>query len=434
MSTSAELFQRASKVIPGGVHSPVRAFRGVGGSPAFFKRAEGSRIYDVDGRGYTDYCMAFGPLILGHLHPAVQAAATAAISDGWSYGTAEPYSLALAELLASRIPWVDSLRLVNSGTEAVMSAIRLARGATGRAKILKFEGCYHGHSDAVLIGAGSGLAYQSKADSAGVPAGVAADTLVLPLDDEQALNTAFTGFGNEIAAVLIEPLPANYGLLPQRRDFLVLLRKLCSRHGSVLIFDEVISGFRLAFGGMAEVTGIHPDLVTYGKILGGGFPIGAFAGSRALMEQVAPLGDVYQAGTLSANPVGVRAGLATLEQLLDGAVYTRLSELGGRLARAFASHEMLQIRQIGSLFWIASGLSPGATVRSKTDVPQSLGDDYAALFHALLLRGIYLSPSAYEVGFLSTAHTDRDIDDLIEALTGWGDEAGSDKTGVRRAT
>lgn len=408
MNRSTDLYARANAVTPGGVHSPVRAFRRVGGTPLFIRSAQGSRIEDVDGRWYTDFCMAFGPMILGHAHPAVLAAVTAAAAGGWSFGTAEPYSLALSELICSRLPWVENLRFVNSGTEAVMSALRLARAATGRSLILKFDGCYHGHADAMLIRAGSGLA--GVADSAGVPAGVAADTVVAQLDDIPGLEGLFAARGAEIAAAIIEPLPANHGLLPQRQEFLDALAWQCQQHGALLIFDEVITGFRVAFGGMAEITGIRPDLVTYGKIIGGGFPVGAYAGRRELMQLVAPLGPVYQAGTLAANPVAMAAGLATLERLVDGTAYLALEDNGCLLERLLQDIPGLRLQRLGSLFWLVLDDPNGnETIRSPARFPAGSEARFARTFHALLAEGIYLPPSPYEVGFLSTAHSEDDI-------------------------
>jgi len=413
--SAEELFARALAVTPGGVHSPVRALAAVGGRPFFTRRAQGAFLEDSDGRRLLDFCMAFGPLVLGHAHPQVAAAASSALADGWSYGTAEPYSLELAEFIAARLPWAESIRFVNSGTEAVMSALRLARGITGRERLLKFEGCYHGHADAMLIRAGSGLAGSGVADSAGVPAAVAADTVVAPLDDVAALEDCFARHGPRLAAAIIEPLPANHGLLPQRPEFLQRLRELCSCHGSLLIFDEVISGFRVGFGGMAAATGIRPDLVTWGKIIGGGFPVGAFAGPRELMARLAPLGRVYQAGTLSANPLAMRAGLATLQLLESGDIHRQLEALGARLeARVHALG--LHFARVGSLFWLPGGQARPGVLRSAAQGDAGLGTRYALLFRRLLDAGIYLPPSPMEIGFLSAAHTAADIDHLGDAL------------------
>ena len=420
MTRSAELFARAAAVTPGGVHSPVRAFRRVGGTPVFIRSARGSQLEDVDGRRYVDFCMAFGPLILGHAHPTVMQAVNEAVSRGWSYGAAESGSLELAELITGRLPWVERLRFVNSGTEAVMSALRLARAATGRTVILKFAGCYHGHVDSMLIRAGSGLAAAGVggvADSAGITPGVAADTVVLPLDDNAALERLFAARGSELAAAIIEPLPANYGLLPQRQEFLDALAWQCQQHGALLIFDEVITGFRTAFGGMAEITGIRPDLVTYGKIVGGGFPVGAFGGRRDVLELVAPLGPVYQAGTLSANPVAMAAGLATLRQLTDGTAYLALEESGRLLDELLRGIPGLRLQRFGSLFWLVLDDMPApAPMRSPAGLSERAVARFGPFFHALLAAGIYLPPSPYEVGFLSTAHTVEDLKKLASTV------------------
>ena len=415
---SEQLFARALRVSPGGVHSPVRAFRGVGGTPRFMTGGTGALLHDVDGRDYVDYCMAFGPLILGHADPQIRAAAETALARGWSLGTAEPYSLELAELITGRIPWVQSIRFVNSGTEAVMSALRVARGATGRSKILKFEGCYHGHSDSMLLRSGSGLAEAPLPDSAGLAPEVVQETLIAPLDDIGALETLFASRGGELAAAIIEPLPANYGLLPQRAEFLRALARLAQAHGALLIFDEVISGFRVGFQGCAGLSGIEPDLVTYGKVIGGGFPVGAYGGRRELMELVAPSGPVYQAGTLSANPLAMCAGLATLRRLLDGSAYEQLESLGARLERALAPLPLLTVQRVGSIFWLCISRQGRALTPMRT--PQSFPADakasFAVPFHTLLDHGIYLAPSAFEVGFLSTAHSESQVDALAEAL------------------
>lgn len=415
---SEELFARARRVSPGGVHSPVRAFRGVGGTPRFMTGGQGARLRDVDGRDYLDFCMAFGPLILGHADPLVRAAAEAALGRGWSLGTAEPYSLELAELITGRIPWVESIRFVNSGTEAVMSALRVARGATQRSKILKFEGCYHGHTDSMLLRAGSGLAEAPLPDSAGLAPDVVQETLIAPLDDIDALERLFAARGSEIAAAIVEPLPANYGLLPQRPEFLAALARLARAHGTLLIFDEVISGFRLGFQGYAGLSGIRPDLVTYGKVIGGGFPVGAYGGRRELMELVAPAGPVYQAGTLSANPLAMCAGLAALQQLLDGRIYARLESLGARLERALGPIPNLAVQRVGSIFWLCFSEQgqPLTPMRTLQSFPVDAGSSFRRPFHALLEQGIYLAPSAFEVGFLSAAHNESDIDALAAAL------------------
>ncbi len=419
MTTSEELFARALEVAPGGVHSPVRAFRSVGGTPVFMTGGHGARLRDVDGRDYLDYCMAFGPLILGHGNEAVRAAVEQALGRGWSLGTAEPYSLELAEYIIRRIPWVQQLRFVNSGTEAVMSALRVARAATGRSKILKFEGCYHGHVDAMLLRAGSGLADAPVPDSAGLGITAARETLVAPLDDEQALEAVFSEHGKQLACAIIEPLPANYGLLPQRAEFLRTLARLAAQHGSLLIFDEVISGFRVGFQGYAPLAGVTPDLVTYGKIIGGGFPVGAYGGRRDLMQLVAPVGPVYQAGTLSANPVAMCAGLAMLRALSDGTVYAQLEARGLQLEQELSAVANLIVQRVGSIFWLClSGAQcrTDAPLRSPARYPLGCSQRYAAIYHPLLARGIYLAPSGFEVGFISAAHTSADISALTSAV------------------
>ncbi len=380
----------------------------------------GARLTDVDGREYLDFCMAFGPLILGHGNEAVRNAVIEALGRGWSLGTAEPYSLELGEYICSRIPWVQNLRFVNSGTEAVMSALRVARAATGRSKILKFEGCYHGHADAMLLRAGSGLADAPLPDSAGLGAEAVRETVVAPLDDEQALEAVFANHGRELAAAIIEPLPANYGLLPQRTAFLATLARLAKAHGALLILDEVISGFRVGFQGYAPLAGIEPDLVTYGKIIGGGFPVGAYGGRRELMRLVAPVGPVYQAGTLSANPVAMCAGLAALRQLADGTLYAQLEARGARLERSLQALPGLIVQRVGSVFWICLGTTTGAVLRSPKHYPAGCAQRYQAMYHPLLARGVYLAPSAFEVGFLSAAHTEADIDLLVEAIAACG--------------
>jgi len=417
VTRSADYFRQALRVTPGGVHSPVRAFRKVGGNPVFIASAAGAELTDVDGRRYTDFCMSFGPLILGHAHPAVREAVIRAVERGWSYGAAETSSLELAELITGNIEWAESIRFVNSGTEAVMSALRLARAATGRSRILKFDGCYHGHADSMLIRAGSGLAGEAAADSAGVPPGVAKDTLIVPLDDEDALDAVFARHGDEIAAAIIEPVPANHGLLPQRHVLLETLARHCKSTGALLIFDEVITGFRLAFGGYAEISGICPDIVTWGKVIGGGFPVGAIAGCRELMNLFAPAGPVYQAGTLSANPVAMAAGLATLASLLDGSVYAGLSALGRELDGALADIGGLRVQRQESIFWLAAA-GPGPIMRSTASLPAGPGEAYARWFRQSLAAGVYLPPSPYEVAFLSSAHAADDIDKLRKALTG----------------
>jgi glutamate-1-semialdehyde 2,1-aminomutase len=415
MSISDSLFSRSKLVSPGGVHSPVRAFKGVGGTPRFMTGGNGALIRDVEGRELIDFCMAFGPLILGHGNKAVRDAAVNAIDRGWSLGTCEPYSLALAEFITTRIPWVESIRFVNSGTEAVMSALRVARGATGRDKILKFDGCYHGHTDAMLIRSGSGLAEATEPDSAGLNKDTLGGTLVAPLNDEAALETLFAAHGAEIACAIIEPLPANYGLLPQRLEYLKTLERLCRKHGALLLLDEVISGFRVGFQGCAGLFGIEPDLVTYGKVIGGGFPVGAYGGKRQYMELVAPAGPVYQAGTLSANPVAMSAGLATVEQLADGKLYAQLEALGAELEQKLTAIPGVTVQRLGSVFWpyLSANAAP---LRSLADMKAKPAAPFGPVFHRLLEAGIYLAPSAFEVGFLSAAHDSKHVETLATQL------------------
>jgi len=416
---SREYFERALRVSPGGVHSPVRAFKGVGGTPIFFRSARGGTMTSVDGREYIDFCQSFGPLILGHRDPEVAEAVQDAIATAWSFGACEPYSLELAEWITSRLPWVEMLRFVSSGTEAVMSALRVARAATERNRILKFEGCYHGHSDSLLVKAGSGLAGVAASSSAGVSANVASETLVAPLDDEDAVRTIFAEHGKDIAAVILEPLPANYGLLIQRREFIEETVKIAREHGALVIFDEVISGFRVALGGMAEVLGIRPDLVTYGKVIGGGFPVACYGGRKDLMELVAPAGPVYQAGTLSANPVGMRAGLATLQKIERVDAYAILEER----TRGFCNHLNAELEQrdlpfrltrTASIFWLHA--QAGQLIRRIDQIPPEHSSAFAKVFHEALSRGVYLAPSGFEVSFMSLAHDDELLEKAREAI------------------
>jgi glutamate-1-semialdehyde 2,1-aminomutase len=416
---SREFFERAVRVSPGGVHSPVRAFKGVGGTPIFFRSAQGGTMTSVDGREYIDFCQSFGPLMLGHRDPDVSEAVREAIEIAWSFGASEPYSLELAEWITSRLPWVEMLRFVSSGTEAVMSALRVARGATGRDKILKFEGCYHGHSDPLLVKAGSGLAGESASSSAGVSAMVASETLVAQLDDEESVRRVFDQFGNQIAAVILEPLPANYGLLVQRREFIEEVVRIARLHDALVIFDEVISGFRVALGGMTELLGIRPDLVTYGKVIGGGFPVAAYGGRRDLMELVAPVGSVYQAGTLSANPVGMRAGLATLRKIEASNAYGELERRTARfcegLNEVFDKRGLpFAVDRAASIFWLH--LKTDNPIRRIDQIPANNAAAFARVFHAALDRGVYLSPSGYEVNFVSLAHGEDLLERAKEAI------------------
>lgn len=410
---------RALETAPGGVHSPVRSFRSVGGTPVYVARADGAYLEGVDGRRYIDFCMSFGPLILGHRDPDVRAEAMRALDDGWSYGAAEPYSVLLAEWILARLPFLDRIRFVSSGTEAVMSALRVARAATGRSAILKFEGCYHGHADSMLVKAGSGLAGTSAASSAGLAPSVAADTLVAPLDDERALDAVFDAHGPRMAAAIIEPLPANYGLLPQRHEFLRRLADRCRRAGALLILDEVISGFRTGLTGMAGALEIAPDLACYGKVIGGGFPLAAYAGKRELMDQIAPAGAVYQAGTLSANPVAVRAGLAGLRKMDGMHGWEVLEERAARFHEGLAARmadipDGPGIVRHGSIFWFTE--TREARSAALDAIPAGQGAWFARFFHEALARGVYLPPSGFEVCFLSIAHDDAVMGTAADAL------------------
>ncbi|HEY7886777.1 MAG TPA: glutamate-1-semialdehyde 2,1-aminomutase [Steroidobacteraceae bacterium] len=416
---SQQLYERATRVIPGGVNSPVRAFRAVGGTPLFFASGRGAYLTDSDGRRYLDLVGSWGPLILGHAHPAVVAAVTRACHEGTTFGAPCAAEVELAERVVAAYPGIEQVRLVSSGTEAVMSAIRLARAYTGRDLIVKFSGCYHGHADHLLVAAGSGLATFGRPSSAGVPNAFTACTRVLPLDDEAAVDALLARDGEQIAAVIIEPVPANHGLLPQRPEFLERLRTLTRERGALLIFDEVISGFRLARGGAAERLGIVPDLATFGKVIGGGMPVGAFAGPRRIMARLAPDGDTYQAGTLSGNPVAMASGIATLDVLAAERGWEKLEALGGQLEQLLrpllrqAPFPMHLVR-VGSLFWLSLHEN-GAARTAATLSPQAVGR-FAALFHAMLAEGIYLPPSAYEACFLSLAHTAADLERLAQGL------------------
>ena len=420
---SKQLFERSKRVAPGGVHSPVRGFRGVGGTPRFIESARGAEMTDVDGNHYIDFCMSWGPLMFGHKDPDIADAVLRAMARGWTYGAAEPYSLELAELITSHIPWVEKVRFVNSGTEAVMSALRVARAATGRNKAIKFDGCYHGHVDSMLVRAGSGLAEMASPDSAGVPAHVALDTIVVPLDDLRALEQALELHGKEVAVVIVEPVPANNGLLLQTPEFLAEVTRLAHQHGALVLFDEVITGFRVAFGGMAEITGLRPDLVCYGKIIGGGFPVGAYGGRKDLMDLVAPSGPVYQAGTLSGNPVAMSAGIAMLKKLKGQNPYPALEKrvvaIADRIEKAARNAPFpVKVQRYASMFWGILGevKSKDGMVRSLTDIPADQKAHYSKLFHHLLSQGVYFAPSGFEVSFMSTAHSDEQLDRVIHAI------------------
>jgi len=424
-TTQSEILFKASKLkVPGGVHSPVRAFHGVGGIPIFIKTAFRSQIQDVDDNAYVDYCMSWGPLLLGHQDPEILEAIQMALNRGWSYGTAEPYSLAFAEWLTETLPWIEKIRFVSSGTEAVMSVIRLARAITGRNKIIKFEGCYHGHVDSMLVQAGSGLSDMGLSNSAGIPRSTIDDTLVVPLSDACAFMEMAENNHSEIAAVIIEPMPANHGLLIQEIAFLKKIKQFTQTNGSLLIFDEVITGFRVGLGGMTAQTGIIPDLVTYGKIIGGGFPVGAYGGRRDYMNWIAPEGPVYQAGTLSANPIAIAAGFSTLKKLKRDQPYPDLQSTTQSLALALERSAQtygipLRVQQAASLFWLVFGViqTNDGWIRMPQQIPEEHRKIYAKVFHELLKRGIYLAPSPFEVCFLSTAHTLENQKTFIHAFT-----------------
>ncbi|MFI5309993.1 MAG: glutamate-1-semialdehyde 2,1-aminomutase [Gemmatimonadales bacterium] len=410
---------RAERVIPGGVSSPVRAFRAVGGTPLVLRSGAGAEFEDVDGRRYVDFVCSWGPLILGHAHPEVRQAIVEAVARGTSFGAPCEPEIELAEYIVGSYPGLEQVRFVSSGTEATMSAIRVARGATGRDRIVKFAGCYHGHADHLLVSAGSGLVTFGQPSSAGVPEAFARETLVLPLDDEQRVTELLRGQGDRIAAVIIEPVPANNGLLLQRPEFLATLRRETERAGTVLIFDEVISGFRLARGGAASLFGITPDLATFGKVIGGGLPVGAFGGRRDLMRHLAPEGPVYQAGTLSGNAVAMTVGLTTLRVLEREHGWSRLEDTGRALEELLApvlaaAPFPARLVRVGSLFWMS--LQDGEPPRAAADIHAGAASLYTPLFHSLLTGGVALAPSAYESGFLSLAHQRSHLERLRDAL------------------
>lgn len=415
---SKALYETAKQYFPGGVHSPVRAFKSVEGTPLFMKKGEGAHIIDEDNNRYIDFCCSWGPLILGHAPEAVQKQLMEVIANGTSFGTPTKWGNLLGELIVKNNRFIEKIRFVSSGTEAVMSAIRLARGATGRNKIIKFEGCYHGHMDSLLVKAGSGLATSGISSSAGVPAAFTKETIVLPLDDKNALNTAIEKYGKEIACIIIEPIPANNGLLLQDKSFLTYLRKLSQENGILLIFDEVISGFRVGFEGAAGYYDIRPDIITYGKIIGGGMPVGAYASSTALMKNIAPDGAVYQAGTLSANPVAMAAGYTTLSTIRRPNFYATLADKATKMVEIIQNHcdqnnYNVSIPHIGSIFWVA--FSKKTITRADQIDPKNM-DLFKVFYRELLSRGVYLGPSGYEVGFVSDAHSAEDIEKASLAI------------------
>jgi glutamate-1-semialdehyde 2,1-aminomutase len=413
---SEALWQRAQKRLVGGVNSPVRAFRGVGGEPFFVNKAQGCTITDVDGREYIDFVGTWGPAILGHAPQVVIDAVTGTAKHGTSFGIPNPLEVEMAETICRLVPSVEKVRMTNSGTEAVMSSIRLARGVTGRDRIVKFEGCYHGHVDSLLVKAGSGALTLGHPDSAGIPASLAALTSTIPFNDPEALKAVFREKGSEIACVILEPVPANAGLYLPAPGFLESIRRLCNEHGALLIFDEVMTGFRLAPGGAQEIFGITPDLTTLGKVIGGGLPVGAFGGRADLMDHLAPLGPVYQAGTLSGNPLALAAGLAQLKEMERINGWALLEQLGARMEeamRAVIKGKPLTFQRIGSMFCLYFTEGP---VRNLTDAKKSDTAAFARYFHAALENGIYFAPSQYEAGFLSTAHSPEILEIVDRAL------------------
>ena len=418
-SRSEELFEKAKKYFPGGVNSPVRAFRSVGGTPHFIAKGKGAHVWDADGNEFIDYCCSWGPLILGHADKRVVDAIKITAENGTSFGAPTALENELAELILSNNSFIEKIRFVSSGTEAVMSAIRLARGFTGRNKILKFEGCYHGHSDSLLVKAGSGLVTFGNTSSAGVPEAFVNETIVVPLNNKKAIEDAFVQFGKEIACVIIEPIPANNGLLLQDKSFLQFLSDITKQNGALLLFDEVISGFRIGFTGAAGYYGIRPDIITYGKIIGGGLPVGAYGASKEVMSKISPEGDVYQAGTLSGNPVAMASGIAQLSACLENGFYESLEKKCAMLVDGIRSHISknkypVRLYSIGSIFWIA--FSEQEKISSAEEIDANSMIHFRKLFHALLEKGIYIGPSGYEVGFVSAAHSDDDIQKTIIAF------------------
>lgn len=416
-SHSEELFARAQRVIPGGVNSPVRAFKSVGGKPVFIRRGKGSRVYDEDVNCFIDYVCSWGPLILGHANPDVIEAIRQAAGNGTTFGASTALEVELAEMIVEAVPSIEMVRLVNSGTEALMSAIRVARGFTGRDNVIKFEGCYHGHSDGLLAKAGSGIATLGLPDSAGVPNNTTTDTITLPYNDLEAVIAAMRAIGEEVACIVIEPVAGNMGVVPPKPGYLAGLREICDRYGALLLFDEVITGFRLAYGGAQELHGVLPDLTTLGKIIGGGMPVGAYGGRRDVMECVAPLGPVYQAGTLSGNPLAVSAGIATLKALRKPGFYEELSRkanllTSGLLDAAVKTGVSVQVNSIGSMMtlFFTRGEVFDYTSAKKSDTAK-----YSSYFGEMLRRGVYLAPSQFEASFVSAALSDDDIEITVAA-------------------
>ncbi|HEY2083224.1 MAG TPA: glutamate-1-semialdehyde 2,1-aminomutase [Verrucomicrobiae bacterium] len=414
---SEKLFAEALNYIPGGVNSPVRAFRAVGGQPFFVNRAKGARVWDVDGNEYIDYVCTWGPAILGHAHPKIISAVKAAAEHGTSFGIPNSSEVTMAKLICSLVPSVQKVRMTNSGTEACMSAIRLARGFTKRDKIIKFDGCYHGHADSLLVKAGSGALTFGNPDSAGVPAAFTQHTIVLPYNDVDAVKAAFAANQGQVAGIIVEPVPGNAGLYLPKAGYLEFLREITKANGALLIFDEVMTGFRLAKGGAQERFRITPDLSCFGKVIGGGLPVGAFGGRADIMDFLAPLGPVYQAGTLSGNPIAMAAGIAALQELESGGAYCQLEELGEQLEAgmrdaAKSADVPVQFISCGSMF---CGYFTGEPVRNLADAMKSDRERFKKYFHGMLNEGIYFAPSQFEAGFISTAHTAEDIEKTVHA-------------------
>jgi glutamate-1-semialdehyde 2,1-aminomutase len=416
---SEALYAQAQQYFPGGVNSPVRAFKSVGGVPLFIDKGDGCRIWDADGNEFIDFCCSGGPLLFGHNHPAVRDEVIAAVNNGTSFGTPTRLSNELGKLIVDNHSYIEKIRFVSSGTEAVMSALRLARGYTGRNKIIKFDGCYHGHTDALLVKAGSGLATLGTSSSAGVPESYAQETIVLPLNDRKAVEEAVQQYKGDVACIVIEPIPANNGLLLQGREFLQFLREICTAEGILLFFDEVISGFRIGFEGAAAYYNIQPDLLTFGKIIGGGMPVGAYAASAEIMGHIAPDGPVYQAGTLSGNPVAMAAGAAQLRECLKPGFYEGLQTKTEELVKTILDHAKAKdysfnIFSVGSIFWMAFSDADAITAADEIDAGSM--DHFKILHSELLDRGVYIGPSGYEVGFVSEAHSDADLAAAAQAF------------------
>lgn len=416
---SAELYEKAKTYFPGGVNSPVRAFKSVYGTPLFIEKGDGCRIWDADGNEFIDFCCSWGPLILGHNNGKVREKVIEVMQNGMSFGAPTALESELAELIIKNNQFIEKIRFTSSGTEAVMSAIRLARGATKRDKIVKFEGCYHGHTDALLVKAGSGLVTFGETSSAGIPKAYADETIVISLNDKDAVKAAFDQFKEQIACIIIEPVPANNGLLLQDKDFLEYLRTVCDEQGALLIFDEVISGFRIGFEGAAGYYGIKPDIITYGKIIGGGLPVGAYGASATIMSNISPEGSVYQAGTLSGNPVAMAAGIAQLSELAKSGFYkdlnTKTEEFTASIQRyATANNYKFKVFQIGSIFWFA--FTDQEKIQTAEAIDSSSMEKFKLMHRELLNRGIYLGPSGYEVGFVSAAHSKIDLEKAKRAI------------------